>query len=135
MYFPRYGSDRHQLWKINGTGEITLEIYRVGLWFLCIALPLTAIYLYTKFHFNLLCTFQDMARTGNHYEKWLRGDNSINIQGRIMVLVHCPSPYCHLSINHVSFKSQQQLFARQDTEPTDGRTDKAATTCFPLCGT
>ena len=64
-----------------------------------------------------------MARTGNHYEKWLKGDNSINIQGRIMVLVHCPSPYCHLSINHVSFKSQHQLFARQDTEPTDRRTD------------
>jgi len=26
-----------------------------------------------------------MARTGNTYEKWLRGDNTVNIQGRIMV--------------------------------------------------
>ena len=42
-----------------------------------------------------------MARTGNTYEKWLRGDNlyKINIQGRIMVHVHCPSPHCQLSYN------------------------------------
>ena len=31
--------------------------------------------------------------------------NSINIQGRIIVLVHCPSSHCHLSINQVSFQS------------------------------
>jgi len=38
--------------------------------------------------------------------KWLivtGGDNTVNIQGRIMVLVHCPSPDCHLSINKVPF--------------------------------
>ena len=29
-----------------------------------------------------------MTRTGNHYEKWLWGDNTINIQSRTMVLVH-----------------------------------------------
>ena len=63
-------------------------IYRVGLWFLCIALPLTAIYLYTKFYFNPFCTFQDMTQTGILYEnnKCLRGDNYVNIHGRIMVL-------------------------------------------------
>jgi len=27
-----------------------------------------------------------MARTGNTNEKWLRGDNTVNLQGRIMVL-------------------------------------------------
>ena len=69
------------------------------------ALPLIDIYVCTKFNFNPFCTFQDMARTSNTYEKWLRGDNSINIQGRIMVRVHCPSSRCHLSINQVSFKS------------------------------
>ena len=37
--------------------------------------------------------------------KWLQGDNSIHIQRRIMVRVHCPSTYCHLSIYQVSFKS------------------------------
>jgi len=31
-----------------------------------------------------------MAQTGNNYEKWLRGDNIVNIQGRIMVLEFCP---------------------------------------------
>ena len=35
-----------------------------------------------------------MARTGNHYEKMLRGENSINIQDLIMVLLHCPLPHC-----------------------------------------
>ena len=34
----------------------------------------------------------------------LWGYNSVNIQGRIMVLVHCPSSHCHLSINQVSFQ-------------------------------
>ena len=37
-------------------------------------------------HFNRFLTFQDMARTGNTYEKWLRGDNSINITGDYMLL-------------------------------------------------
>ena len=36
---------------------------------------------------------------------WLRSDNSINIQGRIMVLGFCPSSHCHLSINQVLFQS------------------------------
>jgi len=50
------------------------------------ALPLINIYACNKFHFNLFSTFQYMAWTGIHYEKWLRGENSLNIQGRIMVL-------------------------------------------------
>ena len=41
-----------------------------------------------------------------HYEKkWLRGCNSVNKQGRIMLCVPCPSAHCHLSINQVSFQS------------------------------
>jgi len=48
-----------------------------------------------------------MAWTGNHYvtNKWLSGDNSVNKQGKIMVLVHCLFSHCHLSINRVSFQS------------------------------
>ena len=48
-----------------------------------------------------------MAQTGIHYEKkiLLRGNNSVNIQSMIMVLVHCPSPDCHVSINQVPFQS------------------------------
>ena len=42
-----------------------------------------------------------MARSGNNYEKWLRGDNTVNIQGMSMVPVHCPSPHWHLSIYQV----------------------------------
>jgi len=38
---------------------------------------------------------------------WLRRDNSINIQGMIIVRGFCPSADCHLSIYQVSFKSQQ----------------------------
>jgi len=37
-------------------------------------------------------------------KKWLMGDNSV-IQGRVMVIVHCTSSHCHLSIYQVSFQS------------------------------
>jgi len=37
--------------------------------------------------------------------RWLRGDNSVNIQVRIMVLVQCTFSHCQLSINQVSFQS------------------------------
>jgi len=47
-----------------------------------------------------------MAWTVIYYEKkWLWGDNSVNIQDRIIVLVYCPFPHCYLSINQVSFRS------------------------------
>jgi len=36
--------------------------------------------------------------------KWLWGDNSVNIQDRIMVLIQCTTSHCHLSINQVSFQ-------------------------------
>jgi len=67
-----------------------------------------------------------MAWTGIHYEKWLGGDNSINIQGRVMVIVHCPSPHCHLSIYQVLFKLPLvvlKLFAGQGTGRMDGQRD------------
>ena len=35
---------------------------------------------------------------------WLWGNNSVNIQERIIVLVHCPFSHCHISINQVSFQ-------------------------------
>jgi len=41
--------------------------------------------------------------------KWLRGDNSANIQGRIMVLVHCPSYHCHLSINQDAHEKRMKM--------------------------
>jgi len=44
---------------------------------MCKALPPTAIYLQTKFHLNAFCIFQDMARTGIHYEKY-------KVKGRLL---------------------------------------------------
>ena len=65
---------------------------------LVLSLPFINIYVCTKFNFNPFCTFQDMAQTGNNYEKWLRGDNSENIQGRIMGCVHCPPTAIYIYI-------------------------------------
>ena len=91
----------------NNEGEITQVTCKIGLWFLSYALPLINIYVCTKFIFNPFCTFQDMARTGVHYEnnKWLMGDNSVNIKGRSMVFAHIPFSHRHLSTNQVSFQS------------------------------
>jgi len=59
--------------------------------------------------------------------KWLWGNNSINMQGRIMVLGFCPSPHCHLSINQVSFKCQQEFSSflpeKVPDRQMDGQTD------------
>ena len=55
--------------------------------------------------FQSLCTFQDMTRTGNTYKKWLWGDNTINIQGRTMVLVHSTASHC----KHFSWTSMWLL--------------------------
>ena len=89
--------------------EITQVKCKIGLWFLFCVLSPIYIYECTKFNFNPFCTFQDMARTDIHYEnnEWLRGDNTVNIQGRIIVSGFCPSSYCHLSIYQVWFKCQQ----------------------------
>ena len=74
------------------------------------------------------CSFQDMARTGNTYETWLRGDNTVNIQGRIMVLWFCPSPHWHLSIYmytkfNLNVNSSFKVICRT-RYLMDGRTDR-----------
>ena len=91
----------------NIWGKIIQVKCKIGLWFLSSEHSLINIYVCTKFDFNPLCTFQDMARTGIHNDKWLRGNNSINIQGRIMVFGHCPSPSLPSIWNQVSVKCQQ----------------------------
>jgi len=47
-----------------------------------------------------------------------------------MVIIHCPSSHCHLSINqfHLNLTVLPKLFTVKI--PDDGQTDKAATTCF-----
>ena len=42
--------------RLKGYGKITLYMHRIGLWLLCTVLSLTAIHLYTMFHFNPLST-------------------------------------------------------------------------------
>jgi len=86
----------------KNVGEITQVKCKIGLWFLSFALSLINIYVCPKFNFNPFCTFQDMARTGINYEKkWLWGDNSVNIQDRIIILVHYPFPHCYLFVSQV----------------------------------
>ena len=61
-----------------------------------------------------------MTRTAIHYEKWLWGDNSTDIQGRIIVLWLCPSSHCHLSPSFISMPTVVlKLFAGQGTRRTD----------------
>ena len=59
----------------------------------------------TKFHFNPLFKVwpgQSSIMTNN---KWLRGDNYVNIRDTIMFVCYCPSSNCHLPINQVLFQS------------------------------
>ena len=94
----------------NSLGEMNQVNCKVGVWFLSSAFPLNNIYVWNKLNSNPFCIFQDVAKSGQMIimKKWLKGDNSIHLQGMIMVLVHWPTPHCHLSINKVSFKCHQQ---------------------------
>ena len=46
---------------------------------------MTSIYM-PSFILIPLVPSKDMAQTGNNYEKWLRGDNTVNMQGRLWFL-------------------------------------------------
>ena len=61
-----------------------------------------------------------MARTHIHYEKW--GDNTVNIQGRITVLVFCHSRHCHLSYTKFDLNANSNFSYLPEKVP-DGRTD------------
>ena len=52
------------------------------------------------------------------------GDNSTNMQGRIMVLGFCPFPHCDLSIYQVLFKCQQQFVRYLPDKVPDRRTER-----------
>ena len=124
---------------------------------MCTARLLTAIYLLTKFHsIPFVLSKIWPGQTSIMKKKWLRRDNTVNIQGRIMVLMHSTSSPCHLSINQVSFQSLSvflslpstgiyiQKCTKTDlngnssfkvicrTRYRDGQTDKVTTICFPL---
>ena len=95
-YFPRNGPDRHLLLTNLVKGEKLSKHW--GKKYDCCALS-----------FLLMChIFLLFPRYGpDRHSVWKNksGDNSLNIQGMIMVIVHLPSSHCHPSINHVSFQS------------------------------
>jgi len=75
-----------------------------------------------------------MPRTGNNYEKWLRGENTVNIQDYGSWVQPFPSSpsiniYTKFDLN---VKSSFKVIYR--TRYWDGWMDKVATICFPLWG-
>ena len=67
---------------------------------LAYSLPSHSYLTLNQVHFNPFCTFKDIwpGQASIMKNKWLWGDNSVNIQSRIVVHDHRPSPHCHLSI-------------------------------------
>jgi len=94
-------------------------------------LSLLSIYKPSFIPIPFVLSIKDMARTGNNYEKWLWGDNSINILGRSMVHGHCPSPYCLYTKFYLNAISSFKVICRTRYQ-IDGQTDKAVIICFPL---
>ena len=93
LYFPRYGPDSHiHYQKINVYGEITQQISRVGLWFLGSALPLIAIYLYTKFYLNANSSFKVICRI-RYRTDGQRGDYMLPPLGSIKILLYMDYGY------------------------------------------
>ena len=58
--------------------------------------------------------------------KWLRGDNSVNIHRSNMPIVYYHFAHCYLSINQVSFNCQKKF----SPVVPNGRTDGPANTVF-----
>ena len=88
--------------------------------------------------FQSLCTFQDMARTGIHYEnKWLKGDNSVNIPGKIVYMgpaLPLIAIYLYTKF-YLNANSSFKLFAGQGTGRMDGQTDRQSSGyMLPLWG-
>ena len=68
---------------------ITTNPYRQELQFLCCAGCLMMLYISMKFNDDILNCFQVIEWTGNYYFLISKGNNSKNIQKRVMVLVVC----------------------------------------------
>ena len=98
--FNPFGTFQDTAWISNHYGKKRLwmgdnsVIYREGLCTMHF-LSLPSIYQHS---FQSLLYFSRYGPDRNPLwkKKWLRGDNTVNIQGMIVVLVHCPSPHWHL---------------------------------------
>ena len=110
LYFPRYGSDRNPLWKkyrwLRGDNYVNTCLQ--GTIMVLVHCPSTDCHLsinQVPFQSLLYFPWYGPDRDQLWKKQWLRELSTVNIQGRIMGLVHGTSSHCHLSINQVSFQS------------------------------
>ena len=82
--------------------EITPKL-STELWFLCMTYRLIVLYNCMKFHLNSFNGCQLTERTRNSIAIQSKGNNSKNIQSRVIVLVHDTSSNCALQLYEVSF--------------------------------
>ena len=85
----------------NDQREITPKIFKAELWFLCMTHRLIVLYNCMKFHLNNFNGCQLTEGIRKLHCKWSKGNNSKNIQSRVMVLVHDTSSYCALQLYEV----------------------------------
>ena len=87
----------------NDQREMTPKLFKAELWFLCMTHRLIVLLNCMKFHLNSFNGCQLTERTRNRIAILSKGNNSKNIQSRVMVLVHDTSSYCALQLYEVSF--------------------------------
>ena len=73
------------------------------LWFLCITCRLNVLYKCIEFHFNTSNCYQVIKQTQNSITM-IKGNNSKNIQSRVMVLGHETLSECALQMYESSLK-------------------------------
>ena len=82
-------------------------LYKQELRFLCSACCLMMLYI-TMFHDNILNGIQVMERTQNYNSLISKGNNTKNVQTRVMVLVVCTSSDDALYFYEISWKYLEQ---------------------------
>ena len=103
---------------------ITTKLYRQELRFLCSAYCLRMLYVSMKFHDNILNGFQVIEWTRNNNSLILKGNNSKDVQTRVMVLVVC---IC-LMMLYISMKFHENILNDFQVigriQLRDGQTDR-----------
>ena len=97
-------TERTQNCIANNQREITPEISKAELWFLCMTYRLIVLYNCMKFHLNNFNGCQLTERTRKSIANDQREITPKNIQSRVMVLVHDTLSYCALQLCEVSSK-------------------------------
>ena len=89
----------------NDKRELTPKLSKAELWFLCMTHRLIVLYNCVRLHLNNFNGCQLTERTQNCIANdQFKGNNSKNIQNRVMVLMHDTSSYCALQLYEVSSK-------------------------------